>query len=51
MKNDNYMAILASYTSSILQDFEFYLRREVDLVEDDIRLVLVEYKSRFFTFH
>ena len=27
------------YTSSLFQDFEGNLRKEVDLVEDDIRLV------------
>ena len=43
MKNDKYISISARYTSSIFQDFESYLRTEVDLVEDDIRLVLNEY--------
>ena len=37
------MKILAGYTSSVFQDFESYLRTEVDLVEDDIKLVLDEY--------
>ena len=40
MENGAYMNILAGYTSSIIQDFESYTRREVDLVEDDIRMVL-----------
>ena len=48
MKNDKYMDFSAAgYTISILQDFESYLRKEVDLVEDDIRLVLDEYSSNF----
>ena len=33
MKDDKYMEILAGYTSSVFQDFESYLRTEVDLVE------------------
>ena len=35
---------------SILQDFESFLRTEIDLVEDDIRLVLDEYSSSFITY-
>ena len=31
------MYILAGYNSSVFQDFESYLRTEVDLVENDIR--------------
>ena len=42
MNDDGYMDILARYTSSVFQDFESYLRTEVDLVEDDIKLVLDE---------
>ena len=45
MKNDEYKRILAVYKSSIFQDFENFPRREIDLVEDDIRLVLDENKS------
>ena len=41
------MNILAGYTSSIFQDFESYITTEVDLVEDDIKLVLDEYNSSF----
>ena len=40
MKNDKSMVILAGYISSIFQNFGSYLRTEVDLVQDDIRLVL-----------
>ena len=40
MEDGGYMNILARYTSSVFQDFESFLRTEVDLVEDDIKLVL-----------
>ena len=50
MKDDQYMNILARYTSSVFQDFESFLRTEVDLVEDDIKLVLDEYNSSFVTY-
>ena len=49
MNDDGYMDILARYTSSVFQDFESYLRTEVDLVEEDIKLVLDEYNSSFIT--
>ena len=49
MKDDKYMEILAGYTRSVFQDFESYLRTEVDLVEDDVKLVLDEYNSSFIT--
>ena len=49
MKNNEYMLILAIYSSSILQDFESFLGTEIELVEDDIRLVLDEYISSFIT--
>ena len=44
------MNILQGCTSSIFQDFENYLGTEVDLVEDDIRLVLDKYNSSFITY-
>ena len=50
MKDDKYMKNLAGYVSSVFQDFESYLRTEVDLVEDDIKLVLDEYNSSFITY-
>ena len=50
MKDDGYMNIVAGYVSSVFQDFESYLRTEVDLVEDDIKLVLEEYNSSFVTY-
>ena len=50
MKDDKYMEILAGYTSSVFQDFESYLRTEVDLSEDDVKLVLDEYNSSFMTY-
>ena len=50
MEDVGYVNLLQGYASSIFQDFENYLRTEVDLVEDDIRLVLDEYNSRFITY-
>ena len=50
MKNGQYMNIVAGYVSSVFQDFESYLRTEVDLIEDVIRLVLDEYNSSFNTY-
>ena len=50
MEDGAYMKILASYTRSVFQDFESFLRTQIDLVEDDIKLVLDEYKSSFVTF-
>ena len=44
------MNILAFYTSSVFQDFESFLRTQIDLVEDDIKLVLDEYNSSFITY-
>ena len=34
----------------MFEDFEFYPRTEVDLVEDEINLVLDEYISKFITY-
>ena len=50
MKDEQYMKILAIYTSSVFQDFESFLRTQIDLVEDDIKLVLDEYNSSFITY-
>ena len=50
MNDEQYMNILAFYTSSVFQDFESFLRTQIDLVEDDIRLVLDEYNSSFITY-
>ena len=50
MKDDKYMETLARYTRSVFQDFESFLRTEVDLVEDDVKLVLDEYNSSFNTY-
>ena len=49
-KDDQYMLILSLYVSSVFQDFESFLRTEIDLVEDDIRLVLNESNSSFITY-
>ena len=50
MKDDGYMNIIADFVRSVFQDFDSYLRTEVDLVEDDIKLVLDEYNSNFITY-
>ena len=42
MNDEKCMLILAMYVGSNFQDFESFLRTEVDLVEDDIKLVLDE---------
>ena len=50
MKNEQFMNIVAGYVISVFQDFESYLRTEIDLIEDDIELVLEEYNSSFITY-
>ena len=50
MNDEQYMKILAIYTSSVFQDFESFLRTQIDLIEDDIKLVLDEYNSSFITY-
>ena len=42
MNDEQYMNILATYIRSVFQDFESFLRTQIDLVEDDIKLVLDE---------
>ena len=42
--------ILHRFNSSMFQDFESFLRTEIDLVEDDMRLILDEYNSSFITY-
>ena len=50
MKDGGYMNIIARYTNSVFQDLESFLRSQIDLVEDDIKLVLDEYNSNFITY-
>ena len=50
MKNENYMDIVAGFVSSVFPYFESYLGTEVDLIEDDNKLVLDEYNSSFITY-
>ena len=50
MKDGQYMNILAIYTRTVFQDFESFLRTQIDLVEDDVKLVLNEYNSSFITY-
>ena len=42
MNDEQCLNILAIYTSSVFTDFESFLRTQIDLVEDDIKLVLDE---------
>ena len=37
MKDEQYMNILAIYTRSVFQDFGSFLRKQIDLVEDDVK--------------
>ena len=51
MKTEQYMNIIAGYVGSVFQDFESYLRKKVDLIEDDKnKLVLDKYNSSFITY-
>ena len=50
MNDEQYKNILAIYTRSVFQDFESSLRTQIDLIEDDIKLVLDEYNSSFITY-
>ena len=50
MNDEQYLNILTIYSSSVFQDFESFLRSQIDLIEDDIKLVLDEYNSNFNTY-
>ena len=50
MKDEQYMNILAIYIISVFQDFESFLRTQIDLIEDYVKLVLDEYNSSFITY-
>ena len=50
MNDGKYIDILDFCSMCIFQDFESFLRTEIDLVEDDFRLVLDEYNSSFITY-
>ena len=50
MEDVGYTKKLADYHSSVFQDFESYLRTDIDSVEDDIRLVFDKYTSCFDTY-
>ena len=50
MKKERKMDVLARYTGCFFQDLQIYLKKEVDLVQDDIRLDLDEYKSCFIIY-
>ena len=44
------MRILTIYSSCVFQDLESFIRTQIDLVENNIRLVLDEYNSNFNTY-
>ena len=44
------MNILSIYIRSVFQDFESFLRTQIDLIEDDVKLVLDECNSSFVTY-
>ena len=50
MNDEQYMNILEIYSRSVFQDFEIFLRTQIDLIEDDIKLVLDEHNSSFITY-
>ena len=50
MNDEQYMNTLAIYTSSAFQNFESFLRTQIDLIENDVKLVLDEYNSSFITY-
>ena len=50
MENGQNIHILAIHASSVFQDFENFLTTQIDLIEDDIKLVLEEYNSSFVTY-
>ena len=50
MEDGVYMNFLSHYRRSVFQDFESFLKTEIDLVEADIRLVLDQYNSSFNTY-
>ena len=50
MNDEQYMNILEIYTRSVFQDFESFLRTQIDLIKDDIKLVLDEYNSSFISY-
>ena len=49
MKKDEKMTIFAIYNTSVFQDRESFLRTEIHLIEDDVRLVLDKNNSSFAT--
>ena len=44
--SDGYMMLLLGYSRSLFRDFESYLRIVVGLDEEDIQLILKQYKSQ-----
>ena len=49
MEDEQYVNIFSIYTNSVFRVFESFLRTQIDLSEDDIKLVLAEDNSSFIT--
>ena len=47
---DGYIILLMGYARSPFRDYESYLRIVIGLNEDNIQLILKQYKSNFVTF-
>ena len=47
---DGYMILIFGYSASSFRDFESYLRLVIGLDEEDIQLILKEYKSHFIIY-
>ena len=50
LKDEQYRNILSICTSSVFQNFENFVRTQIDLIEDDINMVSDEYNSSFITY-
>ena len=49
-QTDGYYLLLTDYVHSPFRDSESYLRILVGVNEDDIQLLLIQYKSKFVTY-
>ena len=50
MKDEQYMNIFSICTNSVFQDFGSFPKTQIDLIEDDTKLVLDECNSSFITY-
>ena len=47
---DGYIIVLMGYAKSLFRDFQSYLRIVIDLDEDDIQMILIQYNEKFVTY-